>query len=181
LNQPEFEIYTSAQEFDDHLFDETNDLMALAIGSDFIYKETELTAERMEVVFTQIEEYSHMFHKFLAIYDENKKLDIESFRDKSASEIQMAMDMFITQSEQIDELETKSKIKICSLDSTEMKKTIRISPVNCLNKMKDFLPQMVFEKVSDLCDKMKIENEKVKKKPTKIDEFVEIKKNLILL
>lgn len=81
MNQPEFEIYTSAQEFDDHLFDETNDLMALAIGSDFIYKETEQTAVRMEVVFDQVEDYAKMFDKFLAIYDENKKLDIESFRE----------------------------------------------------------------------------------------------------
>lgn len=65
LNQPEFEIYTSAQEFDDHLFDETNDLMALAIGSEFIFKETEQTAVRMDLIFDQIETYAQMFNKFL--------------------------------------------------------------------------------------------------------------------
>lgn len=62
-----------------------------------------------------------------------------------------------------------------------MKKTIRVSPISCMNKMKEFLPKLVFDKVSDLCVRIKVENEKVKKKPTKIDEFVEIKKNLLQL
>jgi len=91
------------------------------------------------------------------------------------------MDEFIKESEEIDELETKFKIKICSLDATSFKKTMRISPVACINKLKEFLPSLVYDKVVILCERIKIENEKVKKKPTKIDEFVTIKKNLIEL
>lgn len=181
LNQPEFEIYTSAQEFDDHLFDETNDLMALAIGSEFIYKETEQTADQMDTVFEKVEEYAEMFHKFLQIYSENKQVNMEDFRGQDPSSIQKAIDCFYKQSEEIDELEPKFKIKICSLDAQNMKKTIRTSPIQCINRLKEFLPVMVLDKVVDLCDRMKAENQKVKKQPTKIDEYVLIKRNLLQL
>ena len=41
INQPEFETYMNVQEQEDHLFDEQNDLMSLAIGSDMLIRDTE--------------------------------------------------------------------------------------------------------------------------------------------
>ena len=40
-NQPEVEIYMSAQEQEEHLFEEQNDLMSLALGSESLLGDTE--------------------------------------------------------------------------------------------------------------------------------------------
>lgn len=117
LNQPEFEVYTSAQEFDENLFDETNDLMALAIGSEFIFQETEKTGTQLDSVFAKVQEFAAGYTKFVEMYDENSKIDLEVFRENDPTYMSNALNKFYDQNEQIDNLEPKQKIKIVSLDA----------------------------------------------------------------
>lgn len=51
-------MYINAQEQEDHLFDEVNDLMALAIGNDLLNRDIETICSSIENVFTEVWEFS---------------------------------------------------------------------------------------------------------------------------
>ena len=82
LSQPEFEIYMNAQEQEDHLFDEQNDLMSLAIGSELLIKETESISLAIDTVYEEIKEFSKQYEHFVAIYNENALMEVEEFRKR---------------------------------------------------------------------------------------------------
>lgn len=73
--------------------------MALAIGSEFIFQETEKISVQMDVVFDAVEDYSTSYQKFVEMYDENSKIDLEEFRENDNSFMQQALNKFYTQNE----------------------------------------------------------------------------------
>ena len=61
LTCSEFELYTSTQETDDKLMDEQNDLMAMAIGSDSLVKETEKIYTEVDKAFAGVQEFAKRY------------------------------------------------------------------------------------------------------------------------
>lgn len=72
----------NAQEQEDHLFDEQNDLMSLAIGSELLIKETESISTAIDRVYDEVKEFSKQYEHFVEIYNENSQMDVEEFRKR---------------------------------------------------------------------------------------------------
>jgi len=72
----------------------------------------------------------------------------------------------------------RSSIKIVRLDGEKMKKRIRESPKQCWKMLQEFIPKFQFEKIDSLCETLKVEYEKVSRKPQSIDQFVVIMNDL---
>ncbi len=81
LSQPEFEIYTAAQELEDHLFDEQNDLMSLAIGSEMLVRETDNISQSIDTVYVDLTEFAKQYEYFVAMYHHNVNFDVNVFRE----------------------------------------------------------------------------------------------------
>ena len=91
LNQPEFEVYTNAQELEEHLFDEQNDLMSLAIGSDMIQRETEHISQAIDGVYGELTSFVEKYKYFVQIHDENVHMKVSDFESSDNEEISKAI------------------------------------------------------------------------------------------
>lgn len=141
VHQPEFETYVNVQEQEDHLFDDQNDLMSLAIGSDMLIRDTELISSQIDSVYSDMKDFAKVFDYFIQIYNENVNMQVEDFRHKEHEFINQTMNKLISQIEEIEQLDVKGSIRVVRFDGEKMKKRIRESPRNCLRVLQDFIPK----------------------------------------
>lgn len=110
----------------------------------------------------------------MQIYNENENMKIDDFRSKDHEFINHTIHKLISQMEEIERLDLRNSIKIARLDGERMKRRIRASPKESMKKLQDFVPMFQYEKLDALCEILKVEFEKVSRKPQSIDQFVVI-------
>jgi len=169
-HQPEFEVYMSAQENEDQVYDEQQDLISLAIGNEFLTAETDRICGHLDSVYDEMRQFSTQYERFVKMYNDNIRMDVQSFREKDAEAIKHAIQKYeeqLMQTDQIDEANTV--IKIIRLIIKAMKRKVRDTPIKCLNSLREHIPLFVHENVDILYADLKVEYEKVTRKPQDID------------
>ncbi len=75
-------------------------------------------------------------------------------------------------------MEPMASRKIIRLDANHMKKLVRASPIKCMERIREFIPNYQFEMLEDMVDLLNEEHRKVSRKAQNINEFVGIQKDL---
>jgi hypothetical protein len=71
IHQPEFETYINVQELEDHMFDDQNDLMSLAIGGEMLIRDTEEISRAVDSVYEAMKDFVKEYEYFVQIFNEN--------------------------------------------------------------------------------------------------------------
>ncbi len=82
IHQPEFETYINVQELEDHMFDDQNDLMSLAIGGEMLIRDTEEISRAVDSVYEAMKDFVKEYEYFVQIFNENDQMTEDDFRTK---------------------------------------------------------------------------------------------------
>ena len=117
---------------DERVFEEQNDLQTLAISSDTLKSTLHEAFRAIDRGYDEIANFSTRYEHFVNIYNENKEMQVESFRDKEPEQFKVAFETYLGQEEEIDRMSVANFIRIFKLDSHDLKAQIRESPKECL-------------------------------------------------
>ena len=147
----------------------------MAIGSDSLVKETEKIYTEVDKAFAGVQDFASRYQYFVDFHFDNTNIDMNIFRDKDVDVFRTAIQMHNKQEEDIEELEPITDHKLFRINAGQLKQSIRHSPSECLRQIQHLLPELSYEKLSELCQDLKDDEHKLQKVPTSVDEFVHFK------